>query len=315
MRKENKMVHFKAKDKEDIQFPFYLIEGEEEGPTICITAGIHGCEYSSIIASIRLYKYLDPKAVKGNIKIIPIVNLPAFKNKNMFICPIDNKNLNGLFPGRKNGSYSEQLVFKLCEEFIEGSDYYLDLHGGDLVEEVIPFAYVHQSNNEAVNQKSKELAENYGTENILFTTLNGDTYQDNGFTFSYAAENGIPAIQTERGGIGQVKEKDVLSHMNGLLNVLKFIGCLEGISTKNNKINYFNKYGYVHSEHEGIFYLQRKIGEQINKGDILGNIEDYLGNKIEVVKSPYTGKIAMLNTSPAVKRKGVLFGIVFDQIH
>ncbi len=314
MRKENKMIHYKIKDNEDIQFPFYLIEGKEEGPTVCITAGIHGCEYATIIASIRLYKKLDPKEVKGKIKIIPIVNLPAFKNKTMFTCPIDNKNLNGLFPGSKIGSYSEQLVFKLFDEFIKGSDYYLDLHGGDLVEKVIPFVYVHQSKNEAVNQKSKELAENYGTENILFTTLNGDTYKDRGFTFSCAAENGIPAIQTEQGGIGQVEEKDVLDHMNGLFNVLKFIGCLEGPYTQKNKINYFNQYGYIHSKHEGIFYPQCKIGDQIKKGDELGTIEDYLGNNKEVVKSPYTGKIAMFNTSPAVKREGVLFGIVFDQI-
>ena len=93
------------------------------------------------------------------------------------------------------------MVFKLFDEFIKGSDYYLDLHG-DLVEKVIPFVYVHQSRNEAVNQRSKELAENYGTENILFTTLNGVAYPDQGFTFSYAAENGIPAIQTKQGGIG-----------------------------------------------------------------------------------------------------------------
>jgi len=314
MRKEKKMVYYKVKDTEDIQFPFYLIEGKEEGPTFCITAGIHGCEYATIIAAIRLYKNLDPKEVKGKIKIIPMVNLPAFKDRTMFTCPIDNKNLNGLFPGNKNGTYSEQLVFKLFDEFIKGSDYYLDLHGGDLVEKVIPFVYVHKSGNEAVDQKSKELAENYGTENILFTTLNSAAYPDHGFTFSYAAENGIPAIQTEQGGIGQVEKKDVLEHMNGLLNVLKFVGCLKGRFTQKNKINYFNQYGYVRSKHEGIFYPQCMIGDQIKEGDELGIIEDYLGNSIEVIKSPYQGKIAMFNTSPAIKREGVLFGIVFDQI-
>lgn len=314
MRKENKMVNFKMDDKEEIQFPFYLIEGKEEGPTICVTAGIHGCEYASIIAAIRLYKKLNPVEVKGNIKIIPIVNLPAFKNRIMSVCPVDNKNLNGLFPGNKNGSYSEQLVFKLFNGFIKGSDYYLDLHGGDLFEKVIPFVIVHKSSNKAVDQKAKELAENYGTKDILFTTLNGDTYQDQGFTFSYAAENGIPAIQAEQGGIGQVEEKDVLNHINGLYNVLKFVGSLKGTFSQKNKINYFNQYAYVRSNHEGIFYHRCKIGDQVNEGDELGIIEDFLGNNINVVKSPYKGKIAMLNTSCATKKEGVLLGIVFDQI-
>ncbi len=255
------MVYYKTKDKEDIQFPFYLIEGKEEGPTICITAGIHGCEYASVMAAIRLYKNLDPNEVKGNIKIIPIVNLPAFKSKTMFTCPIDNKNLNGLFPGRKNGSYSEQLVSKLFNDFIKGSDYYLDLHGGDLIEKVIPFIYVHKSGNKMVDQKSKELAENYRTEDILFTTLNDSIYPDHGFTYSYASENGISAIQAEQGGIGQTEEEDVQGHMNGLMNVLKLVGCLEGKNAKKNKINYFNKYAYVRSNHEGIFNPQCKIGD------------------------------------------------------
>lgn len=113
MIKENKMINYPMKSGENIQFPFYLIKGKEAGPTICITAGIHGCEFTSIMAAIRLYKILDPIKVKGQIKIIPIVNLPAFKNNTMFTCPIDNKNLNGTFPGSENGSYSEQLVFRL----------------------------------------------------------------------------------------------------------------------------------------------------------------------------------------------------------
>ena len=98
------------------------------------------------------------------------------------------------------------------------------------------------------------------------------------------------------------------------MNVLKSIGCLEGTFAQKNKINYYNQYAYVRSNHEGIFYPQCKIGDQINEGDKLGIIEDYLGNNVEMIKSPCKGKIAMFNTSPAVKKEGVLFGIVFDQI-
>ena len=305
MIKENRMIHYTAKNGEEIQFPFYLVEGKRSGPKVCITAGIHGCEYSSIIAAIKLYKTLNPIEVKGQIKIIPIVNLPAFKNKTMFTCPIDNKNLNGSFPGSENGLYSEQLVFKLFNNFIKGSDYYLDLHGGDLVENIVPLCFVHKSGNEVVDQRSKELAENYGTGNIIFTTLDG-SYPDRGFTYSYASENGIPAIQTEQGGIGQAVEQDILSHLNGLYNVLKFIGCLKGNLTPKNKINYFSKSPSVYSKYEGIFYPRCKLGDQVNEGDELGILEDYLGNKIEVVKAPYSGKIMITNTSPAIKEKNAL---------
>lgn len=311
MIKENRMINYTAKNGEEIQFPFYLIEGKESGPKVCITAGIHGCEYSSIIAAINLYKTLNPIEVKGQIKIIPIVNLPAFKNKTIFTCPIDNKNLNGSFPGSKNGSYSEQLVFKLFNNFIKGSDYYLDLHGADMIEKIVPLVFVHKSGNEVVDQRSKELAENFGMGPIIFTTLDGK-YPDRGFTYAYASENGIPAIQTEQGDIGQAVEQDILGHLNGLYNVLKFIGCLKGCPTPKNTINYFNESPSVFSKYEGIFYPRCKLGDQVNKGDELGVLEDYLGNKIEVVKAPYSGKIMIINTSPAVKEKGELLVIAYN---
>ena len=311
MIKENKMVCYQIKSGENIQFPFYSIKGEETGPSICITAGIHGCEYASIIAAIRLYKELNPIEVNGQIKIIPIVNMPAFKNRTMFTCPIDNKDLNGTFPGSEGGSYSEQLVFRLFNDFIKGSDYYLDLHGGDMVENVAHFCFAHQSGNKAVDQKSKELAEIYGLKNIAFTTLNG-TDPDRGRTYSYASENGIPAIQTEQGGIGQAEEQDVLGHLNGLYNVLKFIGCLKNTFIQKNDISYFSKGCSVYSKYEGIFYSQCKAGDQVNEGEELGILEDYLGNKIEAIKAPCSGKIVTFVTSPAVKMKGKLFKIAFN---
>jgi len=304
MIKESKMINYPMKSGENIQFPFYLIKGKETGPKICITAGIHGCEFTTIMVAIRLYKMLDPIEVTGQIKIIPIVNLPAFKNNTIFTCPIDDKNLNGTFPGSENGSYSEQLVFKLFNDFIKGSDYYLDLHGGDLLENVISYCMVHESGNKLVDQKSKELAEYCGSENIFVTTLNG-TYPDQGYTYSHVSENGIPAVMLEIGGIGQVEEKNVVKQLEGLYNVLKFVGCLKGTFTKN-KVNYFSKKYNIYSKNEGVFYFRCKLGDQVNKGDKLGILEDYLGNIIEVVKSPFSGRIAMINTSPAIQAKGVL---------
>jgi predicted deacylase len=310
MIKENKIINYTAKNGEEIQFPFYLIEGKESGPKVCITAGIHGCEYSSIIAATKLYKTLNPKEVKGQIKIIPIVNMPGYRNKTMHTCPIDDKNLNGTFPGSESGSYSEQLVFKLFNDFIKGSDYYLDLHGGDLTEEIVPWCFVHKSGNKVVDQRSKELAENYGTD-LVFTYLEG-SWPDRGTTYSYASENGIPAIMPEQGGIGQVVEQDVIGFMSGLDNVLKFVGCLKGNPTPpKNKINYFSNSPALFLKSEGIFYPRCKPGDQVSEGDELGILEDYLGNKIEVVKAPYSGKIIMLNTSPAVTEKEELLVIAY----
>src|SRR3712207_6962001 len=46
---------------------------------------------------------------------------------------------NRVFPGNPNGSYSEQMVHALVHEFVAHADAWLDLHGGDIPEALVPF--------------------------------------------------------------------------------------------------------------------------------------------------------------------------------
>jgi len=308
MSKESKLIVYKTKDGKKIQFPFCLIKGKGLRPTICITAGIHGCEYSSIAAAIKFFKELKPEIVSGTIKIITISNLPAFENRTMFVCPVDNKNLNGIFPGKEDGSYSEILVYKLFNEFIKDSDYYIDLHGGDMVENVTPFSFFHKSGNNDIDENSKELAEFYGLPNIMITTSRG-IYPDLGYTYACASENGIPALMAEVGGIGKLEDEDIKMHLKGLYNVLKHIGCLDENPNKNEGLIYYNKYVWIKTKTKGIFYSKRKLGDEINKDDELGIVKDYFGNEKEIIKAPFTGKILCLTTSPAMKEKGQIMAI------
>src|SRR5437868_7274000 len=115
------------------------ITGTNEGPTLFVNAGLHGSEYPAIEAVIRLGKTLDPQKINGTVILMPVLNLPAFRNRTPFICPVDNVNPNRVFPGDPNGSYSEQMVHALVNEFVVHADAYIDLHGGDIPEALVPF--------------------------------------------------------------------------------------------------------------------------------------------------------------------------------
>ncbi len=123
-------------------WPVTTVTGASPGPVILVTAGVHGGEYPAIEAAIRLTTSLDPAALRGTVVIMPVVNLPAFWSRSMFVCPIDGLNPNRMFPGHPDGSYSEQLVYALTTELIAHADAYIDLHGGDIVEDLVTLLHL-----------------------------------------------------------------------------------------------------------------------------------------------------------------------------
>src|SRR4051794_31155519 len=91
----------------DMVWPYVTITGRQDGPRATIIAGIHACEYVSIRAAVRLARELDPAEVRGQVLVVPIVNIPSFWERTPFVCPIDGVNPNRVFPGKPDGSFTE----------------------------------------------------------------------------------------------------------------------------------------------------------------------------------------------------------------
>jgi len=294
-----------SSDQEEIAFPLATIEGTKPGPTVTITAGIHGCEYPGIVSAIRLFKELTPETVAGKIQIVTISSLKAFESRSMFVCPVDGKNLNRVFPGDKDGSYTQVLAYHLFNDVILKGDYHLDLHGGDMVEALVPFSMYHKSGNDKIDQKSLEMAKYYGLKYIISRTW-PDSRTNSGTTYDNASEHGIPGALVEAGSIGQLDEESVNLHMKGLYNVLRYLGCLEGEPVIPTDQTIYDEFVLVYTPKKGIFCTKVSVGDEVSKSQCVGTIEDYFGNQIEEILSPINGRVMCLTTSPAVKDNGLL---------
>jgi predicted deacylase len=144
------------------RWPYLAVAGKASGATALVTAGIHAAEYTGIEAAIRLGRSLEPREVRGTVVIIPLLNRPGFYERSIYVNPEDNDNLNRLFPGRADGTWGERFAHNLLSEIVTRCDYAIDLHAGDLVEDLIPFVIYRETGNASQDERIRAMANAYG---------------------------------------------------------------------------------------------------------------------------------------------------------
>src|SRR5579859_615918 len=206
------------------QWPYFAVVGREPGLKFLLTAGIHAAEYTGTLAALRLAKHLKPEHVKGTIVVIPLLNRPGFFERSVYVNPEDGENLNRAFPGRADGKWSERFAHHLLNDVVTSVDRAMDLHAGDMVEDLEPFLGYLQTGDAEIDAKSQQMIEAYtGTQWVTHVLPGGERA---GMLYGAAAQNGVPAILAESGGRGLPLEADIDRHVQGVLNIWRTLGIL-----------------------------------------------------------------------------------------
>ena len=307
--------------------PVISITGAKPGPVLFVNAGVHGGEYPAIEAVIRLSKTLDPKKISGTAILMPVLSLPSFRSRTPFVCPIDNMNPNRVFPGDPEGRYSEQMTYALINEFVIHADAYIDLHGGDIPEALVPFVICRAGTDE-VSKKSKQIAMAFGLPYVL--TVSKPVQPSKGLSsYAGAAEKGIPSILAEAGGVGQMQEDQVELLVNGVQRVMAHLGMIDKsetnskskISKKSPHLNplpegeengepfVLTKFEWLYTKNAGMWYPKVAPGDVVKKGKQIGAVGDLFGDTLEKIISPVNGVVLFLTINPSVLENGLLMGI------
>jgi predicted deacylase len=285
-----------------IRMPVVVLNGAQDGPTVAVSAGIHGAEYPGIEAAIRLSRTLDPAELRGAAVIVPVVSLAAFQRRAIYVNPLDGINPNRVCPGNPTGTITEMMAALLFQHVIAQAEYYVDLHGGDLIEALVPFTLYYKTGNEGVDRKSRALAEAYGIPTIVGTTaLRGGTY-------GAAAAMGKAAILTEAGGQGLLDEESTTIHVRGVQNVLRSLGVLPGAPAPAQPV-YYDRFVWLAAEQECVYYPKVRVGQEVREGDLLAEFRDLFGERIGELRSPASGPVLFLVTSPAINKNDPLMAI------
>jgi predicted deacylase len=306
-RKEQRLLTFDAPLLAGVEWPYFAISGAQDGPTLCLIAGIHGAEYPPIDAVMRFCRALDPQALRGRVVGVPVVNLPAFWERTPFVCPRDGKNPNRVFPGDPSGTFSEVLAHHMFQEVIRQCDYLIDLHCGVRVEDLEPFSLVRMSGSSEVDRSALELAVSFGLPYLVVQPFSGGPIA--GTTNAAAAQAGIPAIIAEVGGVGQLQAAAVEMHLLGLRRSLQHLGMLEGEPEPGKIPTTIREFTWVRAERGGFFRKRIVAGDQITAGEVIGEMVNLWGETTAAITTPASGVVLFVTTSPAIADDGLLVGI------
>jgi predicted deacylase len=291
----------------DWSWPYTVARGKGEGPRLALISGVHPTEYPAIVANIRLMRRLDPAALRGTVVSVPIVDPPAFLSRTPFVCPIDNKNPNRFFPGNPEGTFTDVMTDAVFRTIIRPSDYLIDLHGGDMVEALVPFSICVESGNAEVDQAAVGLAKAVGLPYLIVQRPKGGPV--GGTTTHAAAAAGIPAIIAEAGGIGQLTEPETELLQFGTENALRQVGMLAGAPQQKPEPVLIERFTWMTSPAEGLWYASAKVGDHVREGQVVGRIGNLYGEPVADVTAPHAGDVLFLTTSPAMKEGGLLLAI------
>jgi uncharacterized protein len=291
-----------------LEHPAFVARGAGDGPKLSLIGGVHGCEYSSIAAVAKVMNGLDTSELNGTITAVPVVSMESFRQRSPFVVPADGKNLNRSFPGSRDGSYTDVLARSIFDDVIAPADVLLDLHGGDQVERLEPFAIYEAS---PVEERAHAIAAAFNLPYVVREERREGGL--GGLTTSAAAEAGIPGVIAEAGGRGLLEADAVDMLANGVRNVLRHLEMLPGEPepppSGQRRVGSFI---WLRSAHEGWWDSAVDAGDEIPEGDLLGRVRNLWGDVLEEVVAPRDGVILFITTSPAVAADGLLLGLGAD---
>jgi predicted deacylase len=289
-------------DGQPYRLPMWLINGAGEGPTLVVTAGVHAAEYASIAAALELGRSLGPESLSGRVIVAPVVNMPAFSARSIYVCPLDGKNPNRMFPGNPQGTASEQIAHWLFRNVILQGTYYVDLHGGDLIEALVPFTIFFRSGNQRVDEVSLEIAKVFGIHFLVCSETPGST-------FCAASVAGIPSILAESGGQGIWTAEDVWQHTNGLHRLMRHLKMTPGGAPDIVPFTLLERFLWLRSEHEGFWYPAVAVNDRVKVGQNLGLVKDCEGHVLQTAISPADGIVLFIVSSLAINRTDPLLAV------
>lgn len=285
-------------DHTPVTMSAHVIHGKRAGPTIFVSAGIHGDEVIGVEIVRRLLTMPNLKTLRGTLIAVPLVNAFGFLNHSRYLP--DRRDLNRSFPGSLTGSLASRLAHIFMTEVVARSDLGIDLHS----------AAVHRTNLPQVrishgNSVTKRLANIFGAPVVLRSQLREGSLR------GAAKDAGIDILLYEAGEALRFDEMSVRAGVMGILRVLRDQGMIaaKGVAKANTSPLFCRSSRWVRAPQGGLLRNFKSEGAVVEEGDVLAAIADPFGEVEHEIIAPIAGVIVGRAVMPVVNEGDAVFHI------
>ena len=286
-----------------VSTPVLAVNGSLPGPTLCLTAAVHGDELNGIEIVRRVLHDIDARRLSGAVIGVPIVNVQGFRRGSRYLP--DRRDLNRYFPGNPNGSAAARIAHTFFTEVVMNCDALVDLHTGSFERANLP-----QIRADLRNPDVLTLTAGFGSMVVLHSTPTAGTLRH------AATLAGIPSVTVEAGGPSQLELSEVKHGVKGIETLLTTLGMTKKRRRWGAPEPVYYRSSWVRADNGGILLSDVTLGSTVRKGDLLGSITDPMSNARTELRSPYSGRIIGMARNQVVMPGFAAFhvGIEADEV-
>jgi len=289
--------------------PVVVIHGARPGPVLAVASGAHGTEYASIIAVEMLIDSVKPDDVAGTLILLPLINVPSFERLTPHVNPTDNKSMNRYYPGSPGGTQTDRASYVITKEVVERCDHLIDLHGGDLDENLRPYSYWTVTGNQKQDDFSREMVLAFGLDHIIISADRPKDPAASRFLENTASTRGKPSFTAEAGRSGPVDVTDAARLSAGVKNVMAHLKMGGSVAAPVRNPIWVEKIVTLAADRDGMFQPTVDRDAHVAKGARIGVVTDYLSRPLQDVTAPEDGIIMFIRAVPSLKKGDTMANI------
>jgi len=281
-----------------LNIPVFIARGAKPGPTLCLTAGIHGDEINGVEVARRAFVGTDPTKLSGTLVTLPMLNADGFRSGSRYLS--DRRDLNRYFPGSSRGSVASIIADALFTHVVEDCDALIDLHTASFHRTNAPQIRV-----DVDDARAFELARHFGGAIIIAGK------GPRGSLRREAVDAGIPAIIYEAGEPMRFEIDKIEPGVEGVRSAMRFLGMIAGQPTEIPPERIFrgSTWSRVPAGRAGFFFPEVGLGDRVTKGQKVGYVIDPLTDVLTPALAHRSGEVIGLAVAQPVLSGYALFHI------
>jgi hypothetical protein len=273
-----------------VEIPVTVVNGDEPGPRVCMTAAIHGDELNGVKVLQEVADRYTPADVHGTLVLLHVVNVPAYQAQQRYI-PIYDQDLNRSFPGRKQSNTAERMAHRVYDRFVSRCDVALDFHTSTRNRTTMYHVRANVDDPDVAR-----LAEAFGANVILSGEGESSSLR------AVASRNGTPTITVEMGKAHRFQPALVDKALDGVESVLATYDVSpEGTATEpswRKVMGPDEEKRWLRAETGGLVEMRWGPNPLVREGETICTITDHFKHDEHVVEAPFTGLVVGVLENP-----------------